>query len=666
MGGNGERILDIDNFIGDGSTRIFVTNSVYREELQSYITVNGSIAQVALFETDSTYGDRQGLVGLEFVTAPESDSFIYFALFDTNESTIQRYSATSVNRFIGDGSTVGFELAPEPSSRLPLSHNVVVKVDDTILYPGYTQQWYIVPDREYPLDKSQWAGSSLAPDLVDVYLNGRKLKLLTDYNWDFANTQVVLFDNVGETGDDLEVVIPSTSEYAFAKNTRLGLSQVTGTFEVGETVTIGYPDSTQFTATVKSYSTNLLTIIGIVPGLEQLIDTDDTIPVEGQTSGASTNIVQDLDLIEAGDSLVLNDAPAEDAKIDVFTFARHELQDIQMETKTNVSRRVLTIGSDDYYEAHRRGKGLIQLREPAIDIAYVWVVLNGTLLTANKDYKLVKLDNYVQITRPVKSEDVIQVIHFAAPKSNEKFGFRMFKDMLNRTHYKRLNKNNVYTLAQDLNITDKEIILADATNITIPDVDANNPGVLFIEGERIEYFQVNGNKISQLRRGTLGTGSKPVYEEGTEIMDQSDKETVPYKDEMVSLIALEDESTQIVLDWLPTKGVDEFEIFVGGRRLRKNAISAYQFQEVDADGNLVTGLIDNDSPEGDITLDEEFTLTIENNTAIVNLVDRPATNSRILIVRKLGKTWQNPGEQLRYSNDPIAQFIRGATTDLPK
>jgi hypothetical protein len=149
-------------------------------------------------------------------------------------------------------------------------------------------------------------------------------------------------------------------------------------------------------------------------------------------------------------------------------------------------------------------------------------------------------------------------------------------------------------------------------------------------------------------------------------MDQSDKETVPYKEQMVSLIALEDESTQIVLDWLPTKGVDEFEIFVGGRRLRKNAIAAYQFQEVDADGNLVSGLIDKDSPQGDITLDAEFTLSIENDTAIVELVETPPTNSRILIVRKIGKTWQQPGEQLRYSDNPIAQFIRGATTDLPK
>jgi hypothetical protein len=666
MSGNGERILDIDNFTGDGTTRIFVTNTIYQEGIQSYITVDGLKSEVALFETDSSYGELEGLVGLEFVTAPEENAFIYYALYDTNETSELRYSATTVNRFVGDGSTVGFELAPEPASRLPLSHNVVVKIDDKILYPGYTQQWYIVSDRSYQLDTSQWAGSSLAPDLVDVYINGRKLKLLTDYNWDFANTQVVLFDNVGEIGDDLEVVIPSTAEYTFSKNSRLGLINVQGSFEAGETVTIGYPDSTQYTATVKSYNSNILTLIGEIPGLAEAVRGDDTVPVEGQTSGATSNLIQDFDLIEAGDSLILNEAPAEGENIDVFAFTRHEIQDIQMETKTNVSRRVLTIGSDDYYEAHRRGRGLIQLREPAVDTAYVWVVLNGTLLTANRDYKLVKLDSYVQITRPLAPNDIVQVIHFAAPKSTEKFGFRMFKDMLNRTHYKRLNKDNIYTLAEPLNATDKGIVLADATDITIPDVAKNNPGVLFIEGERIEYFQVNGNTLSQLRRGTLGTGVRTTYEVGTELMDQSDKETVPYKDEMVSLIALEDESTDIVLDWLPTKGVDEFEIFVGGRRLRKNSISAYQFQEVDADGNLVTGLINKDSPEGDITLEPEFTLTIENDTAIVNLAETPETNSRILIVRKIGKTWQKTGEQLRYSEDSIARFIRGATTDLPK
>ena len=666
MAGNGERIVDIDYFTGDGTTRIFVTNILYVEGLQSYITVDGIKSQVAIFETDSSYGDMAGLVGLDFVVAPTENAHVYYALYSTNEETVQRYSEVTVNRFIGDGSTVGYQLDPAPFTKLPLSHNIIVKVDNTVLYPGYIQHWYVAPTREYPLDPSQHTASSLSPDEVDVYINGVKLTLLIDYNWDFANSQVVLFDNVGNTGDDLEVVVPKDREYQFSQNTRISLAAVTGTFEVGETVNIGTGDSTVYTAIVKSYTSGNLIVIGEITGLLEAVDDDNTLPVTGVTSAAASTTILGVTLVEAGDSLILATAPSIDSKVDVYKFSRHDIQDIQIETRTNVVRSTLTVGSDEFYDAHRFGRGLVKLRVPALDTAYVWVVLNGKLLTPNIDYKLVKLDTYIHIARQLTTNDVVQIIHFAASITNEKFGFRMFKDMLNRTHYKRLNKDNVFTLAEPLRIVDTTITLFDATGITQPSTQLNIPGVLFMEGERIEYFKVVGNKLSQLHRGTLGTGPKDIYEVGTECMDQSDKESIPYTDQMVSIIALEDESTQIVLDWIPTKGVNEFEIFVGGRRLRKNSIPAYQFQQLDAAGNLTTGLIDQDSPLGDVVLEPEFTLTIDDNTAIVSLVDTPVNDSRVLVVRKVGKTWQKPGEQLRYADNSIANFIRGATTDLPK
>ena len=666
IGVNGERILDIDNFIGDGSTQIFVTNVIYQKNIVANVTIDGITSDSSVFETDSTYGENQGLVALRFVTAPANNAFISYSLHESTEITDQLYSEVTVDRFIGDGSSVEFGLTTPPASRLPLSHNIIVKVDNKILYPGYTQQWYIGSGREYPLDRSQFGPSSLSPDEVDVYINGRKLILLTDYRWDFANTQVVLFDNVGNIGDDLEVFVNRDKEYVFSQNTELGIAQINGTFEVGETVTIGTGDSTVYTASVISYSTGVLVLRGALNSLIEAVDNDDTIPIVGDTSGATSQTVLSVSLIEAGDTIVLSDTPAEGSTIDVYKFNKHDIQDIQVETRSNVTRTNLVVGTNDYYDYLRLNKGLIKLREPAVDVAYVWVSLNGELLTPSVDYKLVKLDNYVQIVRPITENDKIQVIHFAADKTNEKFGFRMFKDMLNRTHYKRLNKDNVYTLAQPLNITDKTIELTDATGITPPSTELNVPGILFIEGERIEYFKIDGNTLSQLRRGTLGTGPKDVYPVGTELMDQSASETIPYKDEMVTLIKLEDESTQILLDWIPSKGTDEFEVFVSGRRLRKSPLTIYQTQEVDSNGNLITDFIDQTSPNGDIVLEPEFTLTIENNIAVVNLAVTPTENSRVLIVRKLGKTWQNDGEQLRYTQNPIAEFIRGATTELPK
>jgi hypothetical protein len=650
MSGNGEQILDIDNFIGDGETQTFVTNVGFQEGVTAYVTINGVNAEVEVFETDSSYGKNQGLIGLRFVVAPATGQYIYYAIYKSTEKT---YSEVAVDRFEGDGSTVAFELSREPFTRAPLSHNVIVKVGNKILYPGYTQHFFITAGREYPLTSSQFGPSTLSANQVDVYINGEKLVLLQDYRWDFANTQVILFDNVGTLGDNLDITVLNSGEYAFTQNTQINIANVTGIFETGETVIIGSEDSTSFTATVKSYINNQLVVIGAIPQLVDLIDNDNTIGVIGQRSGAVSNIIIGVTLIEAGDNLILSTAPELGQTVEVFKFSEHNAQDINMETKLNTSVVQLIVGTDDYFNYRRLTNGLIKLRKTAVDEAYVWVSLNGELLTANVDYKLAKMNNYIQITRPLKQGDAVQVIHFAADKTNEKFGFRIFKDMLNRTHYKRLNKDKVYVLAEPLSITDTQIHLVSATGITEPNKSLNIPGILFIEGERIEYFEVEDNVLSQLRRGTLGTGPKDVYEAGTELMDQSLSETIPYQDEHISLIKVDDESTRIVLDWTPnpTKGVNEFEVFVGGKRLRKNAIQVFDSS------------IDQDSPEADVTIPPDYTLE---NGNIVVLANKAPANSRVLIVRKVGKLWQLAGEQLRYSTNSIAEFIRGATTDLPK
>ena len=82
----------------------------------------------------------------------------------------------------------------------------------------------------------------------------------------------MLFDNVGNTGDDLEVVVPKDREYQFSQNTRISLAAVTGTFEVGETVNIGTGDSTVYTAIVKSYTSGNLVVIGEITGLLEAVD----------------------------------------------------------------------------------------------------------------------------------------------------------------------------------------------------------------------------------------------------------------------------------------------------------------------------------------------------------------------------------------------------------
>ena len=649
MSGSGENILDIDNFTADGSTQVFVTNVLWSENISTYVSIDGKTAVADIFETDSTYDGRTGLVGLKFIVPPAAGAFIYYAVYASSSIS---YSEVTVDRFEADGSSVAYTLSTPPSSSLPLSHNVIVKVGNKILYPGYNQQFTISSTREYTFDLHQVARASVSPENIAVYLNDVQLSYLKDFNWDFNNSAVLLFDNVGATGDTLDVFVLNNGEYEFDRNVELTLdaTSITGNFSATEEVRIGSADSTQHEATVKTFTGNVLTVIGDTTSILATLLVDASIQIEGLSSGATATSVASFKGVESGDRLVLTTLPAIDTKIDVYKFNKHDIQNIERVTQDIVSRSTLVVGSDDYYEYNKLTQGLVELRKLAVDPAYLWVSLNGQLLTANVDYTITESLKYLKITKPLAKNDRLDIVHFAGNRVNEKFGFRIFKDMLNRTHYKRLNNSKIFALDEDLNFYDKDIKLVNSTGISQPDASINVPGVVFIDGERIEYFKVEGHVLSQLRRGTLGTGVKSVYKAGEELMDQSSYQTVPYTDEIRTLQYEADGSTgAYTLDWT-TSNKNEFEVFVAGRRLRKDSIQ------------LFDTTIAQDSPEADITVDAEFTLS--SNTVTLNTI--PVAGTKVFIIRKIGKSWQKSGESLRVAENPIAQFLRDQTIDLPK
>jgi len=260
----------------------------------------------------------------------------------------------------------------------------------------------------------------------------------------------------------------------------------------------------------------------------------------------------------------------------------------------------------------------------------------------------------IELYKTPSEDDVIDVIQFGATPVTNKFGYRIFKDMLNRVHYKRLNQDNSYVLLNPLNYYDIRIMLEDATGMFQPNKAKNIPGVLFINGERIEYFEINGNQVQQLRRGTLGTGVKETYNAGTRAYGQGPDETVNYTDTILNQTIKSDGSTDIVLDYTPLS-VDEIEVFVAGHRLRKASIERYNTS------------LHQDSPEGDNTVAAEFTLN--GNTIVFNL-DRnnitPADGELVSIIRKVGKVWNDEGKSLANTDNIIGNFLRNATIELPK
>ena len=233
--------------------------------------------------------------------------------------------------------------------------------------------------------------------------------------------------------------------------------------------------------------------------------------------------------------------------------------------------------------------------------------------------------------------------------------------MLNRFHFKRLNKDNEYKLQQPLNYYDSNIQLVDSTGIQEPNKALGVPGVVWIDKERIEYFSVDGNLLRQIRRGTLGTGIKEQYPTATVVQGQGLEENIPYKDETSKTTFVGDASTrEFILDFVPTS-INEIDVFLAGSRLRKDTIVTFD------------RTVDQDSPEADVTINPEYTIeniSTESGTVTVltlaDYIDPPADGTFIEVVRRTGKIWNDTGKSLADSTNQIARFITDKTISLPR
>ena len=362
-------------------------------------------------------------------------------------------------------------------------------------------------------------------------------------------------------------------------------------------------------------------------------------------------------------SLYLDSAYTAGDTITVYQFSNHDSQGFDRQQYDVVDRVSLTVGTDNWYQYSHLTVGLIELSKPALDAQYVWVTVNGDLLIPSVHYYVTDNKRYVKINIEIEENDVIELLHFADPVLVNKYGWSQFKDMLNRTHYKRLDDRNGTTLAIDLNWYDQTITVTNGSELPQPTSTSNVPGILFIAGERIEYFVRNGLILSQLRRGTLGTGVKSIHSAGENIYNQGPTASMPYKDETLTTQFLADGTTAMyTLDFTPNN-VNEFEVFVAGKRLRKNTISSYVQPIKNGDEIQV---IAPDSPEGDVTLPAEFSVDTVDDITTLTLTETPTENVKVTVVRRQGIRWSEPGIPLGETENDISRFLRAATVDLPR
>jgi hypothetical protein len=698
---SGSNILDLDEFVADGSSADFLTNITYTNNLSSLVTIDGKRVEHVITKSNATYAAENRIV-IRFSEPPVADAVVKYAIF---EGEIQNFSAVTIDEFDADGSTTVFDLTQTPFTQKPYEWFTIVQVNDTILNAGYSQKYIMTDSKEYQLKLWQVPTGSLRSGQLRIYLNGQELTYIQD--WTFTSSgqfnpaldddkqsgsAILLNANVGSAGDILRVyVVGQEDSTASGGDYRYGYYDNDNNF-VEDTSKLYIYSTLNDNDKIKVYQFSNHDSQGIER--QNLDVVERTLLSPGVNAGRQVFVLDgstaNLNLnpaltIRKNYAVYLNNVRIDDpnyntpqqtnsnAIIQTIFGAEQTILDLQVlgiATATDDVIEIIELGSSitpddgtvDWYELRQLRAGYVNLQSPAVDDQYVWVVKNGKLLDPSVDYVITPNKMRIKLTDTLSENDTIETFHFAKESLKNKFGWRQFKDILNRDIYKRLDGTQNYRLVEPLNYNDKVIVVENSTNLPDPIPGSRYPGVIFIDKERIEYFRKSGNVLTQLRRGTLGTGVKDTYPEGTEFYDQSQTASMPYKDEIItSTFTADGTSNTYELDFTPNS-VNEFEVFVAGRRLRKTTLESYQL-----DTNLRTTyatsseVVSQDSPEGDVTLPAEFSITGSN----LVLLETPGENQKVIIVRKQGRLWNDTGTALSNADSDISRFLRSTTVDLP-
>lgn len=408
------------------------------------------------------------------------------------------------------------------------------------------------------------------------------------------------------------------------------------------------------------------------------------------------SIIDESQYSIVGSTLVLSQSYPVNTEIEIVNPYKHEVLDIHRTKISAKSDIVYEPDTVEYYNFNNILSGYIKLDRPVVNDAGVWVTKNGQLLTPSVDYKLNSDRQSITLAAPTLADDNIDLITYSSNVHQQTMSYMQFKDMLNRTHFKRLSLRKQTELTQPLNFYDFEIYVKDASTFDEPNMSKNLPGVVEINGERIEYFEKNGNVLSRLRRGTLGTGTAQVYPRGTKVQDIGPSETIPYKDETEILQFTSTGSTSVDLLFTPKKSSaswqfndsfetaiptgygqsDELEVFVGGYDNSQTWSSAvnyavgdivqvgsYNYRCVTAHTSSAKFSLDSDkwiffignirlkkhpfkvhnvnvhseSPEGDLQFDADF--AVDGESKSIRLTHALDQGVKITVVKKTGRLW---------------------------
>ena len=623
---------------GDSSTTTFDIGQQPGTQAGVMVTIDGVRQNSLASDSTVNYTVDTAAKTVTFSTAPTSGSVVNIKSF-----AISGNNYVLLNSFTGDGSTKSFTTGAR----------------DTYQLDSALPQLYVTVDGQVSTAYSTSESNKAVTVTFDTAPASGQAIQIAGFNQDPATRAFaeIRSENINYDGSTVTYALdyPPGAIGPFAG---LTLLEVNGNLLRG-------PDNTYYSSDGSTYTYAVLSTLSdgstVDPaktitsasqvevyknGVKQILNTDYTVDIAAQkvdfvTVPEASDVIAITTLVDNHYRMIGNEIILDLTQIAADGITLSSGDNIVATTFNNAlgmkQRREVLEG---------RPNGELYLNAEPLNSDYVFVTLNSTnTLTQNADYTLT--GNKLTIHGiTLTSSDRIDVMYFAVESATNATGFRIFKDMLNRTFYKRISSTNTTTLSVALEPGDQDMIVSDGTVLTTPNAGNNQPGVVFVDKERIEYFVKTGNTLSQLRRGTLGTGIK-AHASGASVVDAGGQQTVPYADTISTKTYTGDGSTvRFATTYAPTRGED-LDIFIGGQRL--------SFKHELDDSTLTRGY------------------SVDGSTANVTLTNAPATGTQVKIVQKRGNTWYTAGAStaadgkgLQKSNTSQAKFIAGEPTNAPE
>jgi hypothetical protein len=219
IGVGGVGLLDYQEFVADGETRLFLTNANYDQTTSVFVTLNGKIVNAG-FKNSTDVIDAVGKTLVEFSIVPEVRDVIKIVCIESTQTTADiTPSVVKVNSqtMYFEGSTRTFNIenfielpnASAASSAIVEINGKILKSSDTtyVAYDGITTQFRLAEDPFLS------PGTVLSSNIT-VYVNNVIKEFITDYVFDGPTKILTITAASLQVGDIIKIENNFDAEYS--------------------------------------------------------------------------------------------------------------------------------------------------------------------------------------------------------------------------------------------------------------------------------------------------------------------------------------------------------------------------------------------------------------------------------------------------------------------